>query len=277
MSKMTNNNMSQYMAQVLTTVRTWMDESGYIDSSEDDVPLVLLAARLTPLLSGMLTQILAQKDKKLRDPDAPKRGKNAFLFFCDDERKGVQASLGKQAKMGDVMTELSARWKQLQDSGKKADKARVDKYNKLAEADKERYMSAKEGYAAPTAEEILAKVNAEKEAKAKARKQAAAKAKDPDAPKKPLTAYMRFCANHREEIRNGKGFDDKGKPIRTGLETNDILNRMWKELNANPTKELAKLQKAVEKDKAKYDEEMERHSSSHSGSGTDMEDDLNNE
>ena len=36
----------------------------------------------------------AENGRKKKDPNAPKRGKSAYLFFCDDNRNEVKQSLG---------------------------------------------------------------------------------------------------------------------------------------------------------------------------------------
>lgn len=88
------------------------------------------------------------KMKAFKDPNKPKRARSAYFYFCDDFRTDVikkhrvAASKGKKngevgkINMGDVAKELSVVWKKICTSDKK------DKYLKLAETDKQRYIEA---------------------------------------------------------------------------------------------------------------------------------------
>ena len=72
-----------------------------------------------------------------KDPNFPKRGKSAYLFFCSAMREKVKESLPADAKATDVTRELGVRWNLL-----KADKSRAKelvKYEKSAAEDKARY------------------------------------------------------------------------------------------------------------------------------------------
>ena len=71
----------------------------------------------------------AKKEKK--DPDAPKRGLSAFMFFSQDNREKIKAE-NEGCSFGEVGKYLGEAWG-------KADKATKAKYEKKAEADKARY------------------------------------------------------------------------------------------------------------------------------------------
>uniref|UniRef100_A0A6C0CXU1 HMG box domain-containing protein n=1 Tax=viral metagenome TaxID=1070528 RepID=A0A6C0CXU1_9ZZZZ len=74
----------------------------------------------------------SNKSKK----DGPKRSKSAYMFFCEDERSKVtQANPSFSAK--EVVSELGKRWNNVKGTNL------VEKYDKLALADKERYNSEK--------------------------------------------------------------------------------------------------------------------------------------
>ncbi|KAI8463787.1 MAG: high mobility group box domain-containing protein [Monoraphidium minutum] len=76
--------------------------------------------------------------KKEKDPNAPKRGLSAYMFFSQAKRKEV-ADKNPEYKMGDIAKELGAMWKTISDK----DKA---KYEDMAKKDKERYEKAKAEY-----------------------------------------------------------------------------------------------------------------------------------
>lgn len=87
-----------------------------------------------------------------------------------------------------------------------------------------------------------------KKKKAKAPKKAKAK-KDPNAPKKPLSAYFMFSKENRERLKEANpdaGVSDIAK----------LLGAEWKNVTAE---EKAKYEKMAAKDKARYKEEMENY------------------
>lgn len=82
-----------------------------------------------------------KKKKKKKDPNAPKKGLSAFMFFSKERRSVVKAK-NPNIAFGDVAKKIGAEWKQLKDS-KKA------KFIKLAKKDKERYVKDMANYKPP--------------------------------------------------------------------------------------------------------------------------------
>jgi hypothetical protein len=79
--------------------------------------------------------------KKKKDPNAPKGACNAYLFFCKDKRaelKEEDPELGPK----EVMAELGRCWAEL----KEENKSEMARYQKLADADKERSKTEKAKY-----------------------------------------------------------------------------------------------------------------------------------
>lgn len=74
--------------------------------------------------------------KKTTEEGKPKRGRSAYIFYCQDYRPVVKQEMG-DAKATEVTTELGRRWTAVRDAGG----ADYDKYVKLAEEDKARYES----------------------------------------------------------------------------------------------------------------------------------------
>ena len=109
---------------------------------------------------------LKGKGKK-KDPNAPKRAKSAYIFFCDDFRQKVRKSLPETSSNTDVTKELGKRWNELRDAGK------VSKYVRMADSDRERYLSEKEGVGKETViadevdEEVSEEVSEEKTKKSR--------------------------------------------------------------------------------------------------------------
>jgi len=78
------------------------------------------------------------KVKRKKDPNAPKRGLSAYMFFANDQREKVRED-NPGIKFGDVGKILGEKWKELTDKDKTP-------YEAKAKADKERYESEKARY-----------------------------------------------------------------------------------------------------------------------------------
>jgi len=81
------------------------------------------------------------KDKKPRgkkDPNAPKRGLSAYMFFANEQRENVREE-NPGVSFGQVGKILGERWKAL------SDKQRAP-YEAKAAADKKRYEDEKQAY-----------------------------------------------------------------------------------------------------------------------------------
>tara|TARA_B110000211_G_scaffold24746_1_gene25405 strand:- start:349 stop:729 length:381 start_codon:yes stop_codon:yes gene_type:complete len=86
---------------------------------------------------------LVKKKKKKKDPNAPTKGKSAYLFFCAAMRPQLKEA-GVTGK--DVMVKLGVMWNE----------PTLDKgpYNEMATADKIRYAAEMKAYVAPVVEDI---------------------------------------------------------------------------------------------------------------------------
>jgi len=83
--------------------------------------------------------------KKKKDPNAPKRGLSAYMFFANEQRENVRAE-NPGIAFGQVGKVLGERWKAL------SDKQRAP-YEAKAATDKKRYEDEKAIYAAGGDEE----------------------------------------------------------------------------------------------------------------------------
>ena len=86
------------------------------------------------LLEKLLGQKLKMKAQK--DPNKPKRSKTAFLHFCDAKRVNLMKKMKKDNKkvnVGELAKKMGQLWKALNPKDK-------EKYQKLAETDKEEYV-----------------------------------------------------------------------------------------------------------------------------------------
>ena len=221
-------------------------------------------------LMKTLTNRLA-KEKKFKDPNAPKRGKSAYLFFCAENREKVKADLGEEAKATEVTAELGVRWNTLKATmeaapltvpaargvaAQKQAKKDFDKYTKMAEEDKERYAAEMAEYTPPSDEELAEMGEAKKGRRAKSPGDSPKAKKDPKAPKRPKSGYLFFCAEVREEVKaelddpSAKNvmaeFGIKWAELKEGAEKGD----------KKADKEYNRYLKMAEEDKERYAAEM---------------------
>jgi len=78
------------------------------------------------------------KRKQAKDPNAPKRSLSAFFWFCNDERPKIRET-NPEYTVGDVAKELGKMWALVDPQTK-------ERYNVMAERDKQRYKREMEGY-----------------------------------------------------------------------------------------------------------------------------------
>ena len=204
------------------------------------------------------------KEKKLKDPNAPKRGKSAYLFFCAEHREKVKADLGEDAKATEVTAELGVRWNALKatmDTGKGAAQKQAqkefEKYTKMAEEDKERYVAEMADYTPPSDEELAEMAEAKKKGgRGRSPGGSPKSKKDPKAPKRPKSAYLFFCADVREAVK--AELDDP-----TAKNVMAELGVKWAELKEGADKgdkqaenDYNRYLKMAEEDKERYVAEM---------------------
>jgi len=161
----------------------------------------------------------SNRRKVIKDPNAPKKPKSAYLFFCDQERPKLQAR--GDLTFGEVGKELGKQWKVTTDRRK---------FEVMAVEDKARYDEQMEDYDAPPV---------------RYKNEKGKKYKDPNHPKKGKSAYLFFCEIERPKLEAAEmTFGEVGKE----------LGRRWKEV---PEAEKAIFKAQAAEDKARYEDEME--------------------
>jgi len=182
---------------------------------------------------------------KIKDPNKPKRGKSAYIFFCAKKREEAKVNLGDGAKATEVTSELGRMWKALKASDKKADKKLLASLEAEAADDKARYNEAMEDYVAPSDDDLAAMVPAKKGRKTSG--------KDPNSPKRGKSAYNFFCAAMRPQVK-----DDLGEEGKSSIMSE--LGKRWKELKEDEDRaeELAEYAKMAAEDKARYEDEKDK-------------------
>ena len=179
---------------------------------------------------------------KIKDPNKPKRGKSAYIFFCAKKREEAKSNLGDGAKATEVTAELGKMWNALKASTKKDDKKLLTALEAEAAEDKARYDGEMEVYVAPSEEELAAMVPAKKTRKTSD--------KDPNAPKRAKSAYIFFCAAMRPRVKEELGEEGKSSIM-------SELGKRWKELKEDDDRanELAEYTKMAADDKARCEKD----------------------
>jgi hypothetical protein len=80
------------------------------------------------------------KERKKRDPDAPKGAKNSYILFCQHERKSVKEETGFDVKK--FRAELTLRWKKYKENNDDM----FDKYQVMAADEKKNVKAANNTY-----------------------------------------------------------------------------------------------------------------------------------
>ena len=184
----------------------------------------------------------AKRGKKLKDPKAPKRGKNSYILFCAKKREEAKALLGDHAKATDVTSKLGEMWTTFKASKKPTDQKALKALEEESIADKARFEEEMKEYEPPSDDE-LANIKKKKTSD-----------KDPNAPKRARSAYILFCTCKREDAKkSGEG------------NVMTRLGQMWKELKEDKSRagELAAYESAAAADKVRYEEEKKGYTSPH--------------
>ena len=187
--------------------------------------------------SSTVKKLTETKKSSVKDPNKPKRGRTAYMMYAMSIRPEVKEELGG-ASGPEVTKEIAARWRDLNDSTTKADKALVVKYTKEAATDKLRAEEEMKTYVPPSEEELVANKpkRGRKSTKPKSTK-----------PKRGKSAYLCFCGVRRPELK---------EEIEDSKEVTKALSAEWADIKDDPAA-FAAYKKMSEKDQERYEKEME--------------------
>lgn len=80
------------------------------------------------------------------DKNAPRKAKSAFMLFCDIHREKIMNEIKQQNEKTKEKFNLGVVQKKLGEMWSGIDQTEIDKYNELADQDKERYQEEYESY-----------------------------------------------------------------------------------------------------------------------------------
>ena len=223
------------------------------EAAEDKARYTMeMESYVVPSDEELATMVSPKKGRKTsdKDPNAPKKCRSAYIFFCSAMRPQVKEELGDEGKSL-IMSELGKRWKELKEDEDREEE--LAKYTKMAAEDKTRYEEEKKDHPTESAPKKDAeKSDEEKPApkKTKPKPKKDAKESDADDEEKPApkkdkakkkandekespkkkTGYAYFCSVNREGVKNDN-------PDMKAQEVTRELARLWKELDKDEQKE----------------------------------------
>lgn len=179
-----------------------------------------------------------------KDPNAPKKGSSAYVFFQTPEAKRLKEQAkkeGKELAHKDAFSQAAHNWTLLSEEQRRP-------YQEMAEKDAERYQREMAKYT--PSEEYLAEKKAAEDANAAAKASGKGtkrvrKEKDPNAPKRAQNAFLFFSVPKRRELVEKQKMSQKAALTEAG--------RLWGLMSDNEKKPFTA---AAEADKERYQREM---------------------
>ena len=172
-----------------------------------------------------------KKKKKTTKRKGPKRGKSAYLFFCEQERKRLKED-EPDLPPKEVTAKMGVAWQELKTDDDRSDEMTV--FTDLAAADKARYLEEKENWV--DSDDDAGEKPVKKAPKTVAKKKASTKTDEKKPTKKATSSGKKksgiqmFSTHHRAEVK------EENPDMKAGEVTKE-LSRMWKELDATEKKE----------------------------------------
>ena len=193
----------------------------------------------------------SSSDKKIKDPLKPKGKKSAYIIFCTKKREEAKKLLNPDAKATEVTSKLGQMWNELKNSKNTSDKKVLQLCEQEAAEDKARYDEDMKDYVPPSDDELVASKGSKKKS-------------DPNAPKGKKSAYIFFCAEHRDAAKTEIGKEGKATDV------TKLLATWWNELKTDEDRsdELEKYNKMAADDKLRHDQEIQEYASPSDGDET---------
>jgi hypothetical protein len=228
------NTLERLIAKVSKTVKIMKKDESFDDYDFDiDSFVSNSTSRIEKEIVSSLDKIKSIKGTKKpkRDPNAPKRPRSSYILFSSDNRSDVKSD-NPDMSATEITKEVARLWRD-------ADEDVKSEYKEKALEDKKRYEEEMENY--------LPSEGFEKEIKTKKSKE-----KDPNAPKKPCTAYIIFSSDFRKKVK-------EEEPTISTTDITKRLAQMWKDVD---DKTKSKYEKKALEDKKRYEEELKDYNSS---------------
>jgi len=216
-----NNNMESKFNSKNTLIDTISDI--LVDSVDSSVLESIRQALFENI--GKLNSVIKKNNtkkssltKKVKDPNAPKRGKSSYILFCIDKRQTI-IDANPEILAKEIIKELGNMWRNLREKEKQI-------YIEQSIQDKKRYEKEMESYLPPENLKVSVK-------------------KTKNGPKRGRSGYIFFCTERRPIIKEEE----------SDLDTKEITSRLgaiWKSLSGE---EKSPYEKLAEEDKKRYKKE----------------------
>ena len=227
-----------------------------------------LQNQINELIAASISESLTSRriPKPKKDPDAPRKPGNAYVLFCADRRpklneKEIRAIMKSRTnKKGGKLLRPQACSILLGEEWRKASKSVKDSYQKKFLEEQAVYAEKKKNYVQPdeykNAEDDYNRAKALTRGKGKSR----GKPKDPDAPKRPLSAYFHFLHDYR--VEHTSDWDDLSEQEQKDTDKNKntwVVSRAGEVWRLLTPKKKTKWNKLAQKDRQRYEKEMENY------------------
>ena len=210
-----SNQSVEKVVQIITALLSSQPEKKGKISLEDAITAVNSTEFKVELEKTLGKSDVKLKDEKLKDENAPKRPKSAYMFFAEKKLPEIREEQ-PELKMTEVFKVIGDSWKEASPEIKA-------KYSKKADNDKERYHEEMKSYVRPSDEVLMEqKVNQKKIRKSSGEEKVKKSRDKPQGPRGAKSAYMFFCADKRNEVK-------EAFPHYKMVEVSKELGRMWKE------------------------------------------------
>jgi len=171
--------------------------------------------------------------KTKKDPNKPKGVKSAYIFFVESERAD-QESRGEQLMFSEFSKQCGIAWGEMDDDDKAP-------FVRMSEEDRRRHEYEMSHYIPPP--RVYDSDSDDEAPRQKKQK----KKKDPNAPKRPISAYFFFAGAVRPKIRE----DNPGMLI---TKVASLIGSKWRELEDGDKKPY---EEQAANDRKRYEREME--------------------
>ena len=166
-----------------------------------------------------------KKDLKGKKPKGRMSNYTFFVQMCREEHRKKHPN--ENVNFTEFSKKCAERWKQMTDKEKK-------RFADLAEKDKQRYDREMAAYVPPSGDGIKRK-----------------KKKDPNAPKRPLSAFFLFCQDERPAVKAVYPNYSVGEAAKE-------LGERWNKVSADVK---AKYEAKAAQDKTRYDKDLANYKS----------------
>ena len=141
-----------------TSLHTFIAEHTDKDGNLNGVTQETLLELIAGLKSENSQPKKQSKGKKSKDPNAPKRGRNAYMIYLSEHRATIKTELGEGVKSSEISKEAGKRWAELSEDDRipyitKAEEEKKAYTQKMAEykpsETQDKHIEAPDGWSGP--------------------------------------------------------------------------------------------------------------------------------